>query len=181
MSQHVSASERLSRNPRHPNDKPDPRPRPPSPRFRHAPLAAARRPAQPTSERTSRLSRAARNEQPESKPPDTRTTNPTPDPPDTLTTVSTRPTRFRSRVGSTSFGKNKPVEPGREERAARVETTRHPNNKPDPRSPRHPHHGFGTACSTSFRVGSAQPSRANTFSATFSAMLSRDSRAPSTR
>ena len=43
--------------------------RPFSPWFRHALLADARRSAQPTSPPPSRLSRGARNERPESKPP----------------------------------------------------------------------------------------------------------------
>ena len=43
-----------------------------SPWFRHDRLADARRSAQPASTPTSRLSRAARNKRPESKPPHTR-------------------------------------------------------------------------------------------------------------
>ena len=52
-------------------------PRTRSPWFRHDQLADARRPAQPTSIPTSQLSRAARNEQPESQPPHTRKPEPT--------------------------------------------------------------------------------------------------------
>ena len=55
-------------------------PRTRSPWFRHALLADARRSAQPTSTPTSRLSRGARNERPESKPPHTRKAHPTTSP-----------------------------------------------------------------------------------------------------
>ena len=58
-------------------------PRTRSPWFRHALLADARRSAQPTSTPTSRLSRTARNEQSESKPPHTRQPEPDPNSPDT--------------------------------------------------------------------------------------------------
>ena len=58
-------SERLSRN----HLQPVARTRPRSPWFRHGPLTDARRPAQPTPTPQSRLSRDARNERPESKPP----------------------------------------------------------------------------------------------------------------
>ena len=49
----------------------------------------------------------------------------------------------------------KPVEPGSEERAARVETTRQPKNRPNPG-----HHGFDTASSPSEQAGSTNFTRA---------------------
>jgi len=52
-------------------------------------------------------------------------------------------------IGSTDFTTSKLVEPGREERAARVETTR--NRKTDPTPS---HHGFDTTSSQSEQAGS---------------------------
>ena len=183
---------------RHPNNKPNPRPRPPSPRFQHAPLANARRPAQPTSRRTkpveparerserlsrnhpatgrqtrpqhpdhphhgfdtthsltlagrlnqlqegqSRLSRDARNERPESKPPRYRSANPTTRPRPPPPWFRHDPLADARRPAQPTSERTKPVEPGREERAARVETpdtrTTNPTQDPD-----HPHHGFNT-------------------------------------
>ena len=85
----------------------------------------------------SRLSQVVRNERPESKPPGSREADPTPSHHGFDTTGSqseqagstscargsTRPAPS-SQAGSTNFTTSKPVEPGREERTTRVETTR---------------------------------------------------------
>ena len=100
------------------------------------PARRASRPAQPTSTPTSRLSRVARNERPESKPltPGSQTRPQLPGHShhgfDTTSSQS-------EQACSTNFHPHKPVEPGREERATRVETTRKPRSRPN-----HSHHGF---------------------------------------
>ena len=76
------------------------------------------------------LSRDARNEHPESKPPHTRQPDPT-----TITMVFDTTSSQSEQADSTNFTIPKPVEPGREERATRVETTPRPTTRPDHNTP----------------------------------------------
>ena len=64
-----------------------------------------------------------------------------------VSVVSTRPARRASRSAQPTSGRTKPVEPGRDEGAVRVETTPHPKSQNPPKFPRHAHE-----VSTGFRV-----------------------------
>ena len=104
-------------------------------RFRHDPLADARRTAQPTSGRTKpvepdRDEEAARVET--TPHPKTRTR---PSSPNTHKRFRHDRLADARRTAQPTSGKAKPVEPGRDEEAARVETTPHPKARTRPSSP----------------------------------------------